>query len=108
MTNDGMRGRARRAKDEVWRRDVTSARCPLQEEDLKSDLPLLRLNRFLMKLSNETVTVELKNGSIVHGTIVGASTCPSAVSVPFLAFARRRADVQRGFRSAFRSETRPR
>jgi len=27
--------------------------------------------RFLMKLANETVTVELKNGSVIHGTIVG-------------------------------------
>lgn len=27
--------------------------------------------RFLMRLCNETVTIELKNGSIVKGTIVG-------------------------------------
>lgn len=27
--------------------------------------------RFLMKLSNETVTVELKNGSAIQGTVAG-------------------------------------
>ncbi|KAK6544299.1 mRNA splicing protein smd1 [Orbilia ellipsospora] len=29
----------------------------------------MKLVRFLMKCTNETVTVELKNGTIIHGTI---------------------------------------
>ena len=31
----------------------------------------MKLVKFLMKLINETVTVELKNGSLVIGTIIG-------------------------------------
>ncbi|KAI4290312.1 MAG: hypothetical protein L6R35_000419 [Caloplaca aegaea] len=33
----------------------------------------VRLVRFLMKCANETVTIELKNGTILHGTITSVS-----------------------------------
>ena len=31
----------------------------------------MKLTNFLMKLSNETVTLELKNGTVLEGTLAG-------------------------------------
>ncbi|CAM9681777.1 unnamed protein product [Chrysoparadoxa australica] len=31
----------------------------------------MKLVRFLMKMNNESVTIELKNGTTIHGTIAG-------------------------------------
>jgi hypothetical protein len=39
----------------------------------------MKLVRFLMKLTNETVTIEMKNGAVVTGTIVGI--IPSLLSL---------------------------
>ncbi|PFH36846.1 LSM domain-containing protein [Besnoitia besnoiti] len=31
----------------------------------------MKLVRFLMRLANETLVIELKNGTVIHGTVVG-------------------------------------
>merc|ERR1712159_318130 len=46
------------------RASATEGRRERREESMK-------LVRFLQKLSNESVTIELKNGTTAHGTIMG-------------------------------------
>ena len=49
----------------------------------------LKLVRFLMRLTSETVTIELKNGSVVQGTVVGQ--CPNHTAPPHSQPAKHRA-----------------
>jgi hypothetical protein len=62
------RRRARATDDDARiarRASATEGRRERREESMK-------LVRFLQKLSNESVTIELKNGTTAHGTIMGA------------------------------------
>ena len=44
----------------------------------------LKLVRFLMRLTGETVTVELKNGSVVQGTVVGQTALTRTTRRPLI------------------------
>jgi len=43
----------------------------------------MKLVRFLMKLKDEKVTVELKNGTVIEGTIVGEFSIVGFISYLF-------------------------
>lgn len=51
--------------------DVTALWLPLRAPPPHRTAIAMKLVQFLVKLRSETVTVELKNGTVVHGTVVG-------------------------------------
>ncbi|CAO3687922.1 unnamed protein product [Umbelopsis vinacea] len=55
----------RKALAVVTRKTTTGIKLLIKEYDP------LECVKFLMKLNNETVTIELKNGTVVHGTVAG-------------------------------------
>ena len=57
------------SRSSIYRHEARQVR--ILQRHLKVEGDAEYLVRFLMKLNNESVTVELKNGSVIQGTITG-------------------------------------